>query len=67
MVELLHATPSTIRVSSRVANKAIVPAHIADHDLATAWSSRSGDLVGAWVDVNVPRRRSPTTRTTSIK
>jgi hypothetical protein len=54
MVELLHATPSTIRVSSRVANKAIVPAHIADRDLSTAWSSRTGDLVGAWVDVTVP-------------
>jgi hypothetical protein len=54
MVELLHATPSTIRVSSRVANKAIVPAQIADHDFSTAWNSRTGDLVGAWVDVAVP-------------
>jgi hypothetical protein len=32
MIELLHAVPATIRLSSRVANKAILPTHIADRD-----------------------------------
>ena len=53
LVELLHATPSTIRVSSRVANAKIAPEHIADRDPSTAWNSRTGDLVGAWIDVDV--------------
>jgi hypothetical protein len=54
MVELLHSAPATIRVSSRVANKAILPTHIADRDVATAWNSRTGELRGAWVDLTVP-------------
>lgn len=54
MVELLHSVPATIRVSSRVANKAILPAHIADGDSTTAWNSRTGDLRGAWIDLSVP-------------
>jgi hypothetical protein len=43
LVELLHATPRTIRVSSRVANAKISPADIADRDPSTAWNSRTGD------------------------
>lgn len=54
MLELLHSVPATIRLSSRVANKSILPAHIADRDLATAWNSRTGDVRGAWVDLEVP-------------
>jgi hypothetical protein len=53
LVELLHGTPSTIRVSSRVANAKIAPEDIADRDPSTAWNSRTGDLVGAWIDVDV--------------
>jgi hypothetical protein len=52
-IELLHAAPSTIRVSSQVDNKAISPDHLVDRDLQTAWNSRTGDLVGAWIDVDV--------------
>src|SRR5207244_7057122 len=47
--------PVAVRVSSRVANKKILPAHLVDRDLATAWNSATGDLVGAWIDVTLPR------------
>lgn len=52
-VDLLRAVPSTVRVSSTVKNKAIVPAHLVDKDLKTAWNSATGELVGAWIDVDV--------------
>ncbi|MBL0219598.1 MAG: hypothetical protein IPQ07_37755 [Myxococcales bacterium] len=54
LVELLHAVPTTVRVSSRVANPAIKPAHLVDRDLSTAWNSATGELVGAWIEVTVP-------------
>jgi len=50
-VELLRNVPATVRVSSRVANKTILPAHLVDQDRQTAWNSRTGDLVGAWIEV----------------
>ena len=53
-VNLLTHAPSTIAVSSTVANAAIVPDHIADGKLATAWNSKTGELVGAWVAVRLP-------------
>lgn len=52
-LELLHAVPSTIRVSSRVRNKTILPQHIADGSMQTAWNSHTGEIVGAWIDVTV--------------
>jgi hypothetical protein len=52
-VDLLHAVPATIRVSSRVRNKTILPQHIADGSMQTAWNSHTGELVGAWIDVTV--------------
>src|SRR6476661_8208174 len=52
-INLLRAVPSTIRVSSRVNNKTIKPEHIADRSLDTAWSSVTGQLVGAWIEVSV--------------
>jgi hypothetical protein len=52
-VELLHAVPATLRVSSQVHNRNILPRHIADGDMQTAWNSITGELVGAWVDVTV--------------
>ena len=54
-VELLHAVPSTVAVSSTVDNAAILPEHLVDRDLATAWNSRTGDTAGAWIAVRVPR------------
>jgi len=53
-VELLHAAPGKIAVSSVVANAAMHPAYLADGDLSTAWNSRSGDLAGAWIAFRVP-------------
>jgi hypothetical protein len=54
-VELLHAVPSTVAVSSTVDNAAILPEHLVDRDLATAWNSRTGDTAGAWIAIRVPR------------
>jgi hypothetical protein len=51
---LLHATPSAIRVSSTVANKNIPPQGIADGDPRTAWNSRTGKLVGETIEIRVP-------------
>ena len=52
-VELLRSVPTTVRVSSTVRNKAILPAHLVDRDLSTAWNSATGELAGAWIDVDV--------------
>src|SRR5262249_10093321 len=53
-VELLHAVPSTVAVSSTVDNAAILPEHLVDRDLETAWNSRTGDAA-AWIAFRVPR------------
>ena len=53
-VNLLTAAPTVVAVSSTVANRAIVPAHLVDGDLATAWNSRTGELQGAWIGARVP-------------
>jgi hypothetical protein len=54
-VNLLVSAPTTVAVSSTVDNAKIVPAHLVDGKLDTAWNSRSGDLVGAWIAVRVPK------------
>lgn len=57
-----HAAPSpnakaplvqvtAIAVSSRVENDTDKPGHLADGDLETSWSSKAGDLEGAWVQM----------------
>lgn len=46
--------PTVVAVSSTVANARILPAHLVDGDPATAWNSRTGDLVGAWIAFRVP-------------
>jgi hypothetical protein len=53
-VNLLTAEPTIVAVSSTVANAAIVPAHLVDGDLGTAWNSRTGELQGAWIGARVP-------------
>jgi len=52
-VDLLHAIPTKIRVSSTVANPKILPSHIADNDQTTAWNSKTGELVGAWIEITL--------------
>src|SRR5262245_4425916 len=54
LVELLHAVPTTVRVSSQVRNATIKPEHLVDRDFNTAWNSRTGELAGAWIQVTVP-------------
>jgi len=53
-VNLLTAAPVIVAVSSTVANREIVPAHLVDGDLGTAWNSRTGELQGAWIGARVP-------------
>lgn len=50
-VELLHKYLSTIEVSSHVMNRTIKPEHLVDRDFNTAWNSKTGELVGAWIHV----------------
>lgn len=54
LVELTGNVPMTITVSSTVANPRILPGGLADHDLATAWNSQTGRLVGEWIEIAVP-------------
>ncbi len=53
LIELLRSVPATVRVSSTVANPKILPSHLVDRDLATAWNSATGELVGAWIEITV--------------
>src|SRR5580704_16817047 len=53
-INLLTLPGSIVAVSSTVDNAKITPEHLVDGDLGTAWNSRTGDLVGAWIAVRVP-------------
>ncbi|HTL34499.1 MAG TPA: hypothetical protein VL326_15330 [Kofleriaceae bacterium] len=53
-VDLLRAVPSRVAVSSLVNNPSITPFDLVDGDLETAWSSKTGELVGAWIAFRVP-------------
>ncbi len=53
-VNLLTAVPSTVAVSSTVDNVRILPGHLVDGKLDTAWNSRTNQLVGAWIGFRVP-------------
>lgn len=50
-IELVHVKAVGVRVSSQVANPKILPNHLVDGDLSTAWNSATGDLVGAWIEI----------------
>jgi hypothetical protein len=54
-VDLRRAVPMVVRVSSQVRNRKILPKHIVDGDLATAWNSATGHLVGSWIEVELER------------
>ena len=54
MVNLFRAVRTSITVSSRVSNAKIKLEHLVDRDMNTAWNSRTGDLVGAWLDISIP-------------
>lgn len=53
-VDLLWVTYARVAVSSHVDNPRDLPDHLVDHDPSTAWNSKTGDLVGAWVSFRVP-------------
>jgi hypothetical protein len=52
-VDLLHAVPARVAVSSTVANGAYSPFDLVDGDLTTAWNSRTGDGK-AWIAFRMP-------------
>jgi len=53
-VDLLRVPGAVVAVSSTVDNPAIIPDHLVDGDLGTAWNSRTGDLKSAWIAFRVP-------------
>ncbi|MFT5432459.1 MAG: hypothetical protein ACI9OJ_003158, partial [Myxococcota bacterium] len=53
-VNLLVATESAVAVSSVYRGHDTQVVRMLDGDPETAWNSRSGDLVGAWIEVQVP-------------
>ncbi|MCB9594005.1 MAG: hypothetical protein H6719_14825 [Sandaracinaceae bacterium] len=55
LVDLLHAVPTTIRASSDEDDDPEGIARIADGERATVWSSRTGDRVGAFLEVVLPQ------------
>jgi serine/threonine-protein kinase len=55
VANLLRATGATVTVSSTVRNRNDLPAHLVDGSFETAWSSRSGELAGAWIAFDLPR------------
>lgn len=54
-IDLLHAVPTRVAVSSVYRDRDDQITRLFDGDPATAWNSRSGDLVGAWIEIDVPR------------
>jgi hypothetical protein len=55
VVDLLRRTASRVAVSSEVGDGVDLPSHLVDGRTATAWQSRSGELVGSWIAFRVPR------------
>lgn len=53
-VNLLEVTESAVAVSSVYRGHDTQVVRMLDGDPETAWNSRSGDLVGAWIEVRVP-------------
>ncbi len=53
-VDLLHAVPVTVVVSSVYRDEPRQAARLVDGDVTSAWNSRTGDIVGAWVEVHLP-------------
>jgi hypothetical protein len=53
-VNLVVSVPTIVAVSSTVDNRSILPEHLVDGKLDTAWNSRTNQLVGAWVGLRLP-------------
>ena len=57
-VDLLHAVVTRVAVSSAYRDDSAQVSRLVDGDVETAWNSRSGDLVGAFIEVDVPPEAS---------
>lgn len=53
-LDLLHAVRSDLAASSAYRNQSSQVASLIDGDLETAWNSRTGELVGAAIEVRLP-------------
>lgn len=53
-VDLIHAVPTTVRVSTALSENPEQIARLIDGDLTTAWNSQTEDLAGAFIEVRVP-------------
>lgn len=53
-LDLLHAITIRVAVSSAYREDASQVFRLVDGDLESAWNSRSGDLVGAFIEIDVP-------------
>lgn len=53
-IDLLRSVPTALGASSAYREEVGQLARLVDGDLETSWNSRSGDLVGAWLEVRVP-------------
>jgi hypothetical protein len=59
-IDLLRALRTDVAVSSAYRDKQAQAVNLIDGDLETAWNSRTGDLVGAWIEVRLPEEASVT-------
>lgn len=53
-VDLLHAVATDLAVSSVYRDQGAQAGRLVDQDPTTAWNSRTGELVGAWIEVRLP-------------
>lgn len=53
-IELLHAVPCVVAVSSKVDNPKDFPEHLVDGKLETAWNGKTGDL-GGYIAFRTPK------------
>ncbi len=53
-MNLLGLAGVDLRVSSEVVGASDFPAHLTDGNLGTSWQGRSGDLAGAWIEIDLP-------------
>jgi hypothetical protein len=53
-IDLLHAVATRVRVSTALGGNVAQVERLYDGDMESAWNSQSGDLVGAFVEVQVP-------------
>lgn len=53
-VDLLQAVPTTVKVSSAYRDRSSQVPRLFDGDDQTAWNSATDDLVGSWIEIELP-------------